>query len=153
MNILTNMSEDLIDVPTKRCGVLRVHVQGDVTEIARKAVFLTLHDLGCNSSSFRMFVDHFCMRDVKNRSVFIHVNFPGQEENAADLVTDTSRSKCQLPIEEYPKMQTIAEDLIGVVDFFGCPGTGYTYLSELGRKPFKTYSILNIYSKKQYLKT
>jgi hypothetical protein len=127
MNPLVNMSEDaaIVEVPTKRCGNLKVLVQGDVSEICRKAVFLTLHDLGCNATSFRMFVDHISMRDVKQRSVFIHVNFPGQEDNAPDLPAvkccPTSKNK-QQGIEGYPKMQTIAEDLLDVVDFFGCPG-------------------------------
>lgn len=34
---------------------------------------------------FIKFVDHPAMAEVKERSVFIHVVLPGQEDNAADL--------------------------------------------------------------------
>jgi protein NDRG1 len=36
-------------------------------------------------SSFHDFVNHPCMCEIKERSVFIHVDVPGQEDNAPDL--------------------------------------------------------------------
>lgn len=34
---------------------------------------------------FCKFVDHPSMLDVKERSVFVHVDLPGQEDHAQDL--------------------------------------------------------------------
>ena len=31
------------------------------------------------------FVEHPCMRETKERSIFIHLDVPGQEDNADDL--------------------------------------------------------------------
>lgn len=93
-------------IDTKRCGPLTVYVQGDVSLQDRKAVFLTVHDLGCNHTSFHDFVEHPVMKDIKERSIFIHVDLPGQEDDAPDLPEDFA----------YPTMQQLGEDLIQVLD-------------------------------------
>ena len=36
-------------------------------------------------ADFCKFVEHPSMADVKERSVFIHVDLPGQEDHAVDL--------------------------------------------------------------------
>lgn len=36
-------------------------------------------------TSFHDFVEHPCMTEIKERSVFIHVDIPGQEDHAPDL--------------------------------------------------------------------
>ncbi|CAG0879619.1 unnamed protein product [Darwinula stevensoni] len=72
-------------IPTERCGDVTVFVQGDLVNHDKKAVFLTIHDLGCNHTSFHDFVEHPAMSEIKQRSVFIHVDVPGQEDNAPDL--------------------------------------------------------------------
>ncbi len=36
-------------------------------------------------TSFHDFVEHPCMLEIKDRSVFIHVDIPGQEDNSGDL--------------------------------------------------------------------
>ncbi|ODN03164.1 hypothetical protein Ocin01_03513, partial [Orchesella cincta] len=69
-------------VPTERCGPLSVYVQGDLSQQDKRAIFLTVHDLGCNHTSFHDFVEHPTMSEIKERSVFIHVDVPGQEDNA-----------------------------------------------------------------------
>jgi len=94
-------------VPTERCGPLSVYVQGDLSQQDKRAVFLTVHDLGCNHTSFHDFVEHPCMVEIKERSVFIHVDIPGQEDNAADLPDDV----------HFPTMQMLGEDLVTVLDF------------------------------------
>ncbi|XP_022696714.1 uncharacterized protein ZK1073.1-like [Varroa jacobsoni] len=95
-----------IEVTTKNCGKLHVHVQGDIENLEKKAVFLTIHDIGNNHSSFQDFVDHPCMSEIKQRSVFIHVDVPGQHDNADDLPNDFN----------YPTIQQIGEDLAQVLD-------------------------------------
>lgn len=94
-------------VPTERCGPLSVYVQGDLSQQDKRAVFLTVHDLGCNHTSFHDFVEHPCMLEIKERSVFIHVDIPGQEDNSADLPDDF----------HFPTMQMLGEDLVTVLDF------------------------------------
>jgi len=83
-----------------------VHIQGDLTKSDSRAVFLTVHDMGCNHSSWVEFVDHPVMKETKDRSIFIHVDIPGQEDNAPDLPNDYV----------FPTMQNIAEDLVAVLD-------------------------------------
>jgi len=47
------------------------------------------------------------MVEIKERSVFIHVDIPGQEDNSADLSDDF----------HFPTMQMLGEDLVTVLDF------------------------------------
>ncbi|KAL3222343.1 hypothetical protein MRX96_028442 [Rhipicephalus microplus] len=70
--------------------------------LEKKAVFLTVHDIGNNHSSFQDFVDHPCMAEIKQRSVFIHVDVPGQEDNATELPSEFN----------FPTIQMMGEDLI-----------------------------------------
>jgi len=93
-------------IDTKNCGPLTVYVQGDVSLQDKKAVFLTVHDLGCNHTSFHDFVEHPCMKEIKERSIFIHVDLPGQEDDANDLPEDF----------KYPTMQQLGEELIQVME-------------------------------------
>lgn len=95
-----------MEVMTKNCGKLTVHVQGDMDNLEKKAVFLTVHDIGNNHSSFQDFVEHPCMAEIKQRSVFIHVDVPGQEDNAAELPSEFN----------FPTIQMMGEDLISVLD-------------------------------------
>jgi len=95
-----------IEVTTKNCGKLHVHVQGDIENLEKKAVFLTVHDIGNNHSSFQDFVDHPCMAEIKQRSVFIHVDVPGQHDNSDDLPNDFN----------FPTIMQIGEDLAQVLD-------------------------------------
>lgn len=39
-------------------------------------------------TSFHDFVEHPTMCEIKERSVFIHVDIPGQEDNATDLADE-----------------------------------------------------------------
>ncbi|XP_046385733.1 uncharacterized protein ZK1073.1 isoform X2 [Ischnura elegans] len=94
-------------VPTEKSGQLCVYVQGDLTQQDKKAVFLTVHDLGCNHTSFHDFVNHPCMCEIKERSIFIHIDVTGQEDNAPNLADDF----------QFPALQTLGEDLVTVLDF------------------------------------
>lgn len=66
---------------------------------------MTVHDLGCNHHSFENFVNLPCMSDIKDRSVFIHIDVPGHEDNA-DV----------LPDDQFPSLQVLGEDLVTVLD-------------------------------------
>ncbi|KAL6723425.1 hypothetical protein Aduo_018435 [Ancylostoma duodenale] len=94
----------MIAVQTHNCGVLHVYVQGNLEERNGKTIILTCHDVGTNYKTFVRFVNHPSMADVKNKSIFLHVCVPGQEDNAADYIGD------------FPTLDQIAEDLVHVLD-------------------------------------
>jgi len=91
-----------ITLPT--AGTVHVYVQG--TRASNEVVILTVHDLGCNYTMYLDFVEHPKMRPVRDKTVWVHVNVPGQEPDAPDLPDGFV----------FPKMQMIAEELINVLD-------------------------------------
>ncbi|XP_018900286.2 uncharacterized protein ZK1073.1 isoform X1 [Bemisia tabaci] len=93
-------------VKTDRCGDLTVHVQGDLTQQEKRAIFLTVHDLGSNHHSWEDFVSLPCMTEVKDRSIFIHVDVPGHEDNAPPLPDSY----------QFPSLQVLGEELVSVLD-------------------------------------
>lgn len=94
-------------VKTEKCGELIVTVQGDLSQQEKRAVFLTVHDLGCNHVSFEDFVNSACMIEIKERSCFIHIDVPGHADNAPNL-PDTF---------QFPSLALLGEELITVLDF------------------------------------
>lgn len=78
-------------------GEIKVHVQGTIDE--KKAIFLTVHDIGFNHRSMKDFVDLDCLSEIRMRSVFIHIDVPGQEYEAIDL-------------ENFPSIQQIGEEVL-----------------------------------------
>ncbi|XP_059609103.1 uncharacterized protein ZK1073.1 isoform X3 [Phlebotomus argentipes] len=94
-------------VNTDRSGEIHVTVQGDLTQQEKRAVFMTVHDLGCNHTSFQDFVNSPCMTEIKERSCFIHIDAPGHGDNA-DPLPDSF---------PFPSLQTLGEDLVTVLDF------------------------------------
>ncbi|EEB18476.1 conserved hypothetical protein [Pediculus humanus corporis] len=94
-------------IGTEKCGDLHVYVQGDLSQQDKRAVFLTVHDLGCNHLSFYEFVNHPSMIDIRDRSIFIHVDVPGHEENGEALPDSF----------QFPTLQTLGEDLVSVLNF------------------------------------
>lgn len=101
-----SVDQHIYYVSTERCGTLTVVAQGDLSMMAKKAVFLTVHDMGSNSNSMTHFIDHPAMHEIKQRSIFLNVNITGQEDNAQDLPDDFV----------FPSMQTLGEDLVNVLD-------------------------------------
>lgn len=57
---------------------------------------------------FHKLTEHPCMAKLRARSVWIHVDLPGQEFDAADLPEKFV----------YPSMDDIAHDLVNVLNFF-----------------------------------
>jgi len=86
-------------------GNVLVHIQGDLADKDKKAVFLTVHDIGNNHSSFQDFIDQPCMSEVKARSIFIHVDLPGQSDGAPDFPDDAT----------FPTVQQMGEHVIPAV--------------------------------------
>ncbi|XP_055923839.1 uncharacterized protein ZK1073.1 isoform X3 [Eupeodes corollae] len=94
-------------VSTDKSGELTVTVQGDLTQQEKRAVFITVHDLGCNHNSFQEFVNSPCMTEIKERSCFIHIDVPGHADGAEALPDSF----------QFPSLQTLGEDLVTVLDF------------------------------------
>ncbi|XP_041673684.1 exocyst complex component 4 isoform X4 [Drosophila eugracilis] len=95
------------NISTEKCGDLTVIVQGDLSQQEKRAVFITVHDLGCNHNSFQEFVSSPCMTEIKERSCFIHVDVPGHADNAEALADSFP----------FPSLQALGEDLVTVLDY------------------------------------
>ncbi|XP_034131181.1 exocyst complex component 4 isoform X6 [Drosophila guanche] len=95
------------NINTEKCGDLTVIVQGDLSQQEKRAVFITVHDLGCNHNSFQEFVSSPCMTEIKERSCFIHVDVPGHADNAEALAEGFP----------FPSLQSLGEDLVTVLDY------------------------------------
>ena len=61
-----------------------------------------------SDTEFHKLVEHPCMAKLKARSVWIHVEMPGQEFDAPDLPDSYN----------YPSMDDIANDLVNVLNYF-----------------------------------
>ncbi|XP_055317310.1 uncharacterized protein ZK1073.1 isoform X2 [Sitodiplosis mosellana] len=102
-----SLMEQRYVVSTDRSGDIHVTVQGDLSQQEKRAVFMTVHDLGCNHTSFQEFVNSPCMTEIKERSCFIHIDVPGHADNA-DKLPDSF---------VFPSLKTLGEDLVTVLDF------------------------------------
>ncbi|XP_074595897.1 protein NDRG3-like [Brevipalpus obovatus] len=96
---------DQIDTPY---GTVTVAKQGsDHTQ--NKPVILTYHDIGLNHvSNYQAFFNYMDMRLLQKSFAIIHMNAPGQEENAAPLPTNYV----------YPSMDQLAEQIEHVLKFY-----------------------------------
>ncbi|XP_022247744.1 uncharacterized protein ZK1073.1-like [Limulus polyphemus] len=84
--ITYDVEETRHEIKTERCGIITVFVMGSTKGMTDNTpVFLTVHDMGCNHTEFHSFTEHPSMARIKSRSVFIHVEIPGQEHDAPDL--------------------------------------------------------------------
>jgi protein NDRG1 len=86
-----------------------VWVQDDASG-SSKCYVLTIHDIGCSHSVFTEFVSQPEMRALKQRIVWVHVDLPGQEDDASPLA-----------LEKYPSLDEIASELINIVDRLNIP--------------------------------
>lgn len=97
-------------VPTEKSGALNVYVQGDLEEAHRdkdnKCVFLTVHDIGSNHSSWERLIDDESFEEIKKRAIFVHIDVPGQGDDEEELPNDF----------HFPTMQNLGEDLVTVLD-------------------------------------
>ena len=82
-------------------------VQGCIEEITETIpVFLTVHDLGSNHTEFHKFIEHPSMARLKSRAVWIHIELPGQENDAEDLPANF----------QFPTLEKISQDILQVMD-------------------------------------
>ncbi|MEQ2249060.1 Protein ndrg2, partial [Ilyodon furcidens] len=88
-------------------GVLRVTLHG--TRTTRRPAILTFHDVGLDSKScFSSLFKFEEMQEIVKNFTLIHIDAPGQEEGASAYP----------PGYQYPSMETIAEMIPAVLQFF-----------------------------------
>ncbi|KAL3864336.1 hypothetical protein ACJMK2_006027 [Sinanodonta woodiana] len=71
------------EISAPRVGKFNVYIQGDLKRCNFK--ILTVHDLGCNHTSWFNFINHESMEEIQKRAAFIHIDIPGQEDDAPAL--------------------------------------------------------------------
>jgi len=85
-------------------GPVNVYVKGNRS--AHEVVIFTVHDLGCDHTMYQDFIEHPNMARIRERTVWVNVDIPGQSQDAEDLPADYV----------FPTMQKIAEDLHHVLE-------------------------------------
>jgi pimeloyl-ACP methyl ester carboxylesterase len=85
-------------------GPVDVYIQG--ARAPNEVIILTVHDLGCDHTMYLEFVEHPKMAAIRNRTVWVHVNVPGQGQDAKDLPNEYV----------FPSMQQIGEDLVDILN-------------------------------------
>lgn len=85
-------------------GAINVYTKGNRS--AHEVVIFTVHDLGCDHTMYQDFIEHPNMARIRERTVWVNVDIPGQSQDAADLPSDYV----------FPTMQIIADDLHHVLD-------------------------------------
>ncbi|CAL1591116.1 unnamed protein product [Knipowitschia caucasica] len=105
--LLDQGQEHSIETPH---GVLHVTLHG--ARSSRRPAILTCHDVGLDSKScFSTLFQFEEMQEIVKSFTLIHIDVPGQEEGAAALPASY----------QYPSMDTIAEMIPPVLQFFNFP--------------------------------
>jgi len=96
------------EIITPNLGPVKVFLQGNFEERQGKTFFITCHDIGTNHRSFYPFIMHPSMQDVRNRSIFLHVCLPGQDDHAPNLPDG----------QQFPSLDQIGQDFSIILDEF-----------------------------------
>ncbi|XP_056005888.1 uncharacterized protein ZK1073.1-like isoform X3 [Ostrea edulis] len=104
------------EISSPRVEKFNVYIEGDLKH--KHFVILTLHDLGCNHTMWSNYLQHPSMAEINKRAAFVHVDFPGQEDNAVDLPPERppKRGSGISICYSFPSMQSLGEDLVCVLD-------------------------------------
>lgn len=114
-------------------------VKDSQVSINQRYFIMTVHDLGFDNGQFDEFISCQHMEGIRNRTVWLNVNLPGQEIEASDL-----------PLTKYPTLEELADELVTVLDYFKLPqvvlfgeGVGATIGTHFAMKyPNKCYGLL-----------
>ncbi|KAI0977957.1 hypothetical protein GJ496_011421 [Pomphorhynchus laevis] len=82
-----------------------VNIQDETVSDVSICHIVTIHDMGTSHCQFHDFVNDPACEILRKRVIWIHVDLPGQEDNAPDLDMDT-----------YPSLLNLACELINVID-------------------------------------
>merc|ERR1711892_1370222 len=106
-------------VTLEQCGSVEVYVEGDLSKLkASTPVFLTIHDVGSSYKNWMRFTSQDCLKEAKEKSVFLHVSLPGQQPAADDLD------------QVFPSMQALGMNLVTVLDHLGVKDRGVVVLGD-----------------------
>lgn len=100
--------------------ILVAHQGTKLKPNSSQCCIITFHDLGLNYlSNFQAFFNFHLMRPVIERMPVIHINAPGQEDDAEELLSDYT----------YPTMNQLADSVRTVCNYYGvnqaiCIGVG-----------------------------
>jgi len=101
----TNLSKYVVEL--EKCGPVEIFVEGDLDKLkGSSSVFLTIHDVGTSYESWVKFTQHEDMKEVKDRSLFLHLSLPGQKLNDEDLAEEFV----------FPDIHTLGMSLVTVLD-------------------------------------
>jgi len=84
-----------------------VHVQNETQPNTPRCFIVTVHDIGCDYVDIADFISHPSMATLRDRVIWLHVNLPGQQDNAPDL-----------EIQKYPSLCELGEELSIVLEHF-----------------------------------
>jgi len=102
---MASMTREVVE--TKHCGELEVYVEGNLENLSQTVtVFLTVHDVGSSYLSWTEFTNHLNVKEIKKKSIFLHLCICGQAPGAEALPTNFS----------FPSMQELGMDLVMVLD-------------------------------------
>jgi len=102
---LTNLNKQVVQM--EKCGQVEVYVEGDLDKLRDTSnVLLTVHDVGSSYLSWVQVTKHEDAREVRARSVFLHVSVCGQAPDSDELETDFT----------FPSMQDLGMELVEVLD-------------------------------------
>jgi len=112
----------------------------DLTSTQR-CYIMSVHNYGFDNSQFDEFINCPHMGAIRSRTVWLNVNLPGQEVEAADLT-----------ITKYPSIEELSDELISVLDYFKLAqvvllgeGVGATICTRLAmRHPDRCYGLICI---------
>ena len=82
LKILYTIKLDLLYITIFQIGHSKARTDDAGNTTQQQAVFLSVHNAGANHQEWLRFVNHPAMAPIKNSSVFIHIDIPGQEANA-----------------------------------------------------------------------
>lgn len=96
-------------VRSEQFGDFYCYVQGDPAH--KQHIVVTFHDIGLNHTSWVKFVGHKDMGVIVGKACFIHINAPGQQDNADDLPQSY----------RYPSMEELAKEIPNILKELGVP--------------------------------
>merc|ERR1711892_397862 len=106
-------------VTLEQCGSVEVYVEGELSKLkASTPVFLTIHNVGSSYKNWMRFTSQDCMKEAKDKSVFLHVSLPGQQSAADDLD------------QVFPSMQALGMNLVTVLDHLGVKDRGVVVMGD-----------------------
>ncbi|XP_033102840.1 uncharacterized protein ZK1073.1-like isoform X2 [Anneissia japonica] len=97
----------LEEVWTEKWGAFHCYIQGDKEK--QKMVCLTFHDIGLNHSSYVKLISQPVAHGLATKMCFVHINAPGQQDNAEPLKDGYV----------YPTMQQLADEVPYLLEQLG----------------------------------